>query len=109
VVGLVPVLSTILQGKEQGMFGAFFAVTGPWSNPRASLIPTRSFASGPASFVLDSVPGFVRSGLHAIQSVVPGLGATVPPATAGTPAQPQPATPKPAPEPPAEGAAPDGS
>lgn len=115
VVGLVPVLSTILQGEEQGMFGAFFAVTGPWSDPRATLIPTRSFASGPASFVLDSVPSFVRSGLRAIESVVPGLGATVPPADSGTPRAetqpgvPEPAPEAPAPEPPTEGAAPEGS
>ncbi len=100
VVGLVPVLSTILQGKQQGMFGAFFAVTGPWSDPRASLIPTRSFASGPTSFVLDSVPGFVRSGLHALESVVPGLGAAVPPERPAAPrAESGAAAPGPAPAP----------
>lgn len=77
VLGTVPVVSNILLGPDESLFGAYFEVRGPWSDPKARMVPMKTLASGPASFVLEGVPAFVRSGIRAIQSVL-GPGAAAP-------------------------------
>ncbi len=101
IVGMVPVLSNILLGKDDSLMGAYFEVTGPYDAPTAKLVPSKSLTeTGPARLVLDGVPSFVRSGIDAIESVMgvrkpapAGAGpvptppsAPTPPAAAPTPA-----------------------
>ncbi len=63
VLSALPLLNTFLLGSDENLVGAYFAIQGPWGDPEAKLIPTKSLATGPASFVLEGVPNFVKSGL----------------------------------------------
>jgi AsmA-like C-terminal region len=78
LVGMVPVINTILLGKENSLMGAYFEVKGTFAAPQVKLVPSKSLTgSGPAQLVLEGIPSFVRSGIDAIQSV---LGRREPPA-----------------------------
>lgn len=67
VIGLFPVLNRLLLGPDENLIATYFAVSGPWANPQGTLIPTKSIASGPASFVLEGLPAFVRGGLSTLE------------------------------------------
>lgn len=86
VIGAIPVVSRIVLGPDKSLFGTYFELTGTWESPRAGIVPTRALALGPATFLLEDVPAFVRRGVEAIQSVLPDLGPK-PPAVA-SPAEP---------------------
>jgi hypothetical protein len=73
MIGLVPIVNRVLLGENENLAGAYFELAGPWSEPRARLVPLKSLAeTGPASFVLEGLPSFVRSGIEAIESVLGG-------------------------------------
>jgi hypothetical protein len=95
VIGVFPILNRMLLGPDDNLISTYFAVEGPWANPNARLVPTKSLASGPASFVLEGLPAFVRGGLSAIERVLtrssgsdtppPRAAADPPPAPGATP------------------------
>ncbi len=70
VIDRLPLIDRMLLGPNGNLVGAYYAVTGPWDAPDARLIPIKSLASGPASFVLEGLPGFVWGGLKRIQAVL---------------------------------------
>ncbi|HKE10884.1 MAG TPA: AsmA-like C-terminal region-containing protein [Myxococcota bacterium] len=71
LVGMLPVLNTILLGKENSLMGAYFQVSGTFAEPEVKLVPSKSLTgSGPAQLLLEGIPSFVRSGVEAIQSVL---------------------------------------
>ena len=63
VIGGVPILNTLLLGSDENLVPAYFSLEGPWGDPKARLIPMKSFLAGPASIVVEGVPTFVRGGL----------------------------------------------
>ena len=63
VIGSVPILSTLLLGSDENLVPAYFSLEGPWEDPRARLIPIKTFFAGPASIVVEGLPLFVRGGL----------------------------------------------
>ncbi len=67
VIGALPLLNTFLLGSDDNLVSAYFSVTGPWLDPDASLITSKSIAKGPASFMIEGVPSFVRAGLSTLQ------------------------------------------
>jgi len=70
----------VILGKNNNLVGAYFSLTGRWSQPEAGLIPIRSIATGPAGFLTEGLPGFVMGGIKRIQSVLlPSEGAALPP------------------------------
>jgi hypothetical protein len=71
VIGRVPLLNRVLLGPDENLVNAYFALTGPWREPDARLVPMKSLASGPASFVFEGLPAFVRGGIRRIQAVLP--------------------------------------
>ena len=71
VISRVPLLNTVLLGKEGNLVGAYAAVTGPWDSLEAKIIPTRTLMKGPVSFVFEGLPDFVRSGLRRVQTMLP--------------------------------------
>lgn len=71
VLGIVPFVSRILLGPDRSLFGSYFTLTGSWEDPKAGILPARTLALGPASFLLEDVPAFVARGIEAIQSVLP--------------------------------------
>jgi hypothetical protein len=71
VISRVPLLNTVLLGKEGNLVGAYAAVTGPWEGLEAKIIPTRTLMKGPMSFVFEGLPDFVRSGLRRVQTMLP--------------------------------------
>jgi hypothetical protein len=81
LLGIMPFVSRILLGPDRSLFGTFFELTGSWESPQAGLIPLKTFALGPASFLLQDVPAFVKRGIEAIQSVLPSVAGS-PPAVA---------------------------
>ena len=94
VIGMFPLLNRLLLGPDDNLIATYFAVSGPWSNPRGTLIPTKSFASGPASFVLEGLPAFVRGGLSTLERALTRGPVQEPPPP--PPLLPPPATPPPA-------------
>ena len=57
VIGVFPILNRMLLGPDDNLVSTYFAVSGPWGDPRASIIPSKSIASGPGSFVLEGISG----------------------------------------------------
>jgi hypothetical protein len=91
MIGMFPLLNRLLLGPDDNLIATYFAVTGPWGNTQGTLIPTKSLASGPASFVLEGLPSFVRGGLSTLERVVTGgpsrSPAAPPPRTTPPPAK----------------------
>lgn len=94
VIGVFPILNRMLLGDDDNLVSTYFAVSGPWGDPRAKIIPSKSIASGPGSFVLEGLPAFVRGGLSTLERIF------TPPGKSAKPDTVFPLTP-PAPEPPA--------
>jgi hypothetical protein len=69
LINRVPVLNRVILGKDENLVGAYFAMTGNWKKPKAQLIPVKSFAEGPAHFMLEG-PNFVWSGLKRLESLL---------------------------------------
>jgi hypothetical protein len=82
LIDRVPVIDRLILGPNRNLVGAYYAVTGSWGDPKASFVPTKSIAEGPAALVLEDLPSFVGAGIRRIQSVLLGGGAA-PPASAG--------------------------
>jgi hypothetical protein len=79
LINRVPVLNRVILGHDENLVGAYFAMTGTWKKPKAQLIPIKSFAEGPAHFMLEG-PSFVWSGLKQLETFLnPSSG---PPAAA---------------------------
>lgn len=93
VIGVFPILNRMLLGPDENLISTYFALNGPWGKPDARLIPVKSLASGPASFVLEGFPAFVRGGLTLIERM---FGPEAPPIA------PDPEPPKPGAVPPAD-------
>jgi hypothetical protein len=66
VLDKIPIVNLLLLGRNNNLVAAHFALTGPWKQPDARLVPLRSFASGPGSLVFETMPDLVRRGLRAL-------------------------------------------
>jgi hypothetical protein len=81
ILGKIPIVNLLLLGTNDNLVGAHFQLTGPWEDPKATAVPLRALASGPASIVeqgptslvLESIPMFMMKGIQAIESML-GLG-----------------------------------
>ncbi len=71
----VPVLGSFFLGPDDNLMGLYLQVEGPWRQPQAEVIRGRTLASGPASFMVEGVPNFVKSGVKAIRGVLPQVSA----------------------------------
>ena len=70
LIDKVPILNRVILGHNGNFVGAYFSITGQWGAPEASLIPIQTFATGPAGFLTEGIPGFVIGGIKRIQSVI---------------------------------------
>ncbi|MCP5071601.1 MAG: hypothetical protein GY946_34000 [bacterium] len=71
MIDRLPLVNRVLLGTNRNLVGAYFTVEGAIAEPRARIIPVKSItAVGPASFVLQDLPGFVWGGIQRIQSVL---------------------------------------
>jgi hypothetical protein len=77
VIDRFPIVNRVLLGANRNLMGAYYALQGPFARPRARLIPIKTLAAGPASFVLEDVPGFVWGSLKRIQAVLAPRGDAV--------------------------------
>ncbi len=59
----VPILGNLLLGSDESLVPAYFSLSGPYDKPEAKLIPIKTLAGGPASFMVEGVPGYVKSGI----------------------------------------------
>jgi len=85
-----------LLGADDNLVSTYFAISGPWGDPRARIIPSKSIASGPGSFVLEGFPAFVRGGLSTLERIFTAAGSGAKPDTAKAPVFPlAPAPPEP--------------
>jgi hypothetical protein len=77
----IPIVNFLLLGTNNNLIGAHFRLTGPWDDPKATAVPLRALATGPASIieqgptslVLQTVPMFMMKGIQAIESML-GIG-----------------------------------
>lgn len=70
VLEKLPIVNGFLLGEDGNLFGSYFAMSGTWEEPVAERVPGRSLVATPADFVLRDVPGFVLSGVRAIQGAL---------------------------------------
>ena len=94
VIGAVPLVNRILLGKDENLMAAYFAVSGPWKQPSARILPSTLLTSGPVGIVTDGLPGFVRSGVGTLWRLLGGGGNQ----KEITPAPPQAPAPAPVPD-----------
>jgi hypothetical protein len=81
ILGKIPIVNLLLLGTNENLVAAHFKLTGPWEEPRATVVPLKALASGPASIleqgptsiVLQTIPMFMMKGVEAIESML-GLG-----------------------------------
>jgi hypothetical protein len=66
VISKVPLVNRLLLGKDDNLVAAWFALTGPWLDPEARVLPQTLLTSGPMGIVTEGVPGFVRSGVETL-------------------------------------------
>jgi hypothetical protein len=78
MIARLPVLNRVLLGEDENLINAYFALSGPLGHPEARLIPVKTLSAGPASFVLEGFPAFVRGGLSRLLSVLAPAGASEP-------------------------------
>jgi hypothetical protein len=64
VLEKIPLLNLLLLGSNENLVAAHFELEGPWSDPKARLIPLRSLATGPASLIFDTLPKLLLRGLQ---------------------------------------------
>ncbi len=75
LISKLPLLNRVLLGEDENLINAYFALSGPLGEPKARLIPVKTLSAGPASFMLEGFPAFVRGGLSRLRSVLlPGGG-----------------------------------
>ena len=86
VIQRLPILSQVLLGPDENLVNAYFALEGPWDGPEARLVPMKTLAAGPASFVLEGLPSLVRGGFSRLRAVLPDV---VPPGDGPTDAPPE--------------------
>ena len=73
MISRLPLLNRVLLGEDENLINAYFALSGPLGEPEARLIPVKTLSAGPASFMLEGFPAFVRGGLSRLRSMlVPG-------------------------------------
>jgi len=72
VISKVPLVNRLLLGKDDNLWAAWFALTGPWADPEARLLPQTLLTSGPMGIVTEGVPGFVRSGVETLVRLLGG-------------------------------------
>jgi hypothetical protein len=88
VIGIFPLLNRMLLGPDDNLVSTYFAVSGPWADTRASIIPSKSIASGPGSFVLEGLPSFVRGGISTLERIFTTSGPGAEPKAETAPAIP---------------------
>jgi len=74
----IPIVNFLLLGANDNLIGAHFRLSGPWEDPKATAVPLRALASGPASIaeqgptsvVLQTIPMFMMKGIEAIESML---------------------------------------
>lgn len=72
VISRVPLVNRLLLGKDDNLWAAWFALTGPWVDPEARVLPQTLLTSGPMGIVTEGVPGFVRSGVETLVRLLGG-------------------------------------
>jgi hypothetical protein len=72
VISRVPLVNRLLLGKDDNLWAAWFALTGPWVDPEARVLPQTLLTSGPVGIVTEGVPGFVRSGVETLVRLLGG-------------------------------------
>ena len=84
VIEKIPLLNLLLLGSNENLVAAHFELDGPWSDPKARLVPLRSLTTGPGSLVFDTLPNLLLRGLQEFDSLFsrePEAKRTAPPTT----------------------------
>lgn len=77
LLGLIPIVNRLLLGPNDNLVAAHYRLEGPWDEPEATLLPFRSFTSGPGTVVFETLPSLVRRGIEALDTLF-GQGEAAP-------------------------------
>jgi len=66
VLGMIPLVNLLLLGPNDNLVAAHYQITGPWDDPESTLLPIRSFTSGPGTVVFETLPFLVRRGIESL-------------------------------------------
>lgn len=72
LLGLIPIVNLLVLGPNDNLVAAHYRLEGPWGDPKATLLPFRSFASGPGTLIFETLPSLVRRGLQALDMLFDG-------------------------------------
>ena len=70
VLEKIPLLNLLLLGTNRNLVAAHFDLEGPWSDPKARLLPLRSLATGPGSLVFETLPKLLLRGLQEFDALL---------------------------------------
>lgn len=90
IVKLLPWIGKKLMGKDQGIFGLYFAVDGPWDEQVARVTTLETLEKGPASIFFEAIPDALRSAVDLTReaSSAPNAAPTAPETPESTAPQP---------------------
>lgn len=63
IAKLLPWIGRKLMGRDQGIFGLYFAVNGPWEDQSARITTLETLEKGPASIFFEAIPDALRSAI----------------------------------------------
>ncbi|HJO24355.1 MAG: AsmA-like C-terminal region-containing protein [Myxococcota bacterium] len=66
LLGLIPLVDLLLLGPNDNLVATHYRLEGPASDPEATLLPFRSFTSGPGTVVFETLPSLVRRGIETL-------------------------------------------
>jgi len=66
LLGMIPIVNALLLGPNDNLVAAHYRVVGPWDDPKSTLLPIRSFTSGPGTVVFETLPSLVRRGIESL-------------------------------------------
>lgn len=69
-IGAIPVVGYLMLGRDKSLVSLWFHLDGPWETARASLIPVKSLAVGPAGMMTEGMPKFVERGIDALSNLL---------------------------------------
>jgi len=69
-IGAIPLVGYLMLGRDKSLVSLWFHLKGPWETARATLIPVKSLAVGPAGIVTEGLPKFIERGIDALAELL---------------------------------------
>lgn len=69
-IGAIPLVGYLVLGRDKSLVSLWFHLDGPWRSARATPIPIKSLAVGPAGIVTEGMPKLFERGIDALADLL---------------------------------------